>query len=74
MAPMTDRLQSGHECEWSRYTKKQRSAVLTAIQALSSHYEVPQELPRKMLALLMPQCEPVVKSNAALDSPAVATI
>jgi hypothetical protein len=30
--------------------------------------------PRKMLALLMPQCELGVKSNAALDSPAVATI
>jgi hypothetical protein len=38
MAPMTDRLRSGREREWSRYTKKTaRSAVLTAIQALSSH-------------------------------------
>jgi hypothetical protein len=36
------------------HEKKARSAVLTAIGlALSNRYEVPQELPREMLALLM---------------------
>jgi hypothetical protein len=51
---MTDRLRSSYERDWSPYTKKTaRSAALTAIgQALSSRYEVPQELPREMLALL----------------------
>jgi len=51
---MTDRL-SSYERDWSPYTKKTaRSAVLTAIgQALGSCYEVPQELPREMLAFLM---------------------
>ena len=52
---MTDRLRSSYERDWSPYTeKKARSAVLTAIGlALSSRYEVPQELPREMLALVM---------------------
>jgi len=52
---MTDRLRLSYERDWSPYTKKTaRSAVLTAIgQALSSCYEVPQELPREMLAFLM---------------------
>jgi hypothetical protein len=52
---MTDRLRSSYERDWSAYTKKAaRSALLTAIgQALSSRYEVPQDLPREMLALLM---------------------
>jgi hypothetical protein len=55
IAPMTDRLRSSYEPDWSPYTKKTaRSAVLTAIgQALNSHFEVPQELPREMLALSM---------------------
>jgi hypothetical protein len=52
---MTDRLQSSYERDWSPYTKKTaQSALLSAIgQALSSRYEVPQEWPREMLALLM---------------------
>jgi hypothetical protein len=52
---MTDRLRSSYERDWSPYTKKAaRSAVLTAIgQALGSCYEVPQELPREILAFLM---------------------
>jgi hypothetical protein len=52
---MTDRLQSSYERDWSPYTKRTaQSALLSAIgQALSSRYEVPRELPREMLALLM---------------------
>jgi hypothetical protein len=55
ITPMTDRLRSSYERDWSPFTKKTaRSAVLTAIgQALNSHFEVPQELPREMLALSM---------------------
>jgi hypothetical protein len=51
---MTDRFRSSYERDWSPYTKKAaRSAVLTTIgQALNSHYEVPQELPREMPTLL----------------------
>jgi hypothetical protein len=54
IAPMTDRLHSSYERDWSPYTKKTaRSAVLGALaQALNNSYEVPQELPREMLALL----------------------
>ena len=72
---MTDRLQSGHEREWPRYTKKTaRSAILTAIQALSSHYEVVQELASQDACALDAPMRLGVKSNVALDSPAVATI
>jgi hypothetical protein len=55
ITPMTDRLRSSYERDWSPFTKKTApSAVLTAIgQALNSHFEVPQELPREMLALSM---------------------
>jgi hypothetical protein len=44
IAPMTDRLRSSYERDWSPYTKKAaRSAVLAAIgQAINSHFEVPQ--------------------------------
>jgi hypothetical protein len=53
-AMMTDRLRSSYERDWSPYTKRTgRSAVLSAIgQSLNSSYEVPQELPREMFALL----------------------
>jgi hypothetical protein len=55
VAPMTDRLRSSYERDCLPYTNKTaRSAVLAAIgQALNSCYEVPQELPREMLAFLM---------------------
>jgi hypothetical protein len=52
---MTDRPRSSYERDWSPFTKKAaRSAVLSAIgQALSSRFEVPQNLPREMIVLLM---------------------
>ena len=53
---MTDRRpRSNYELDRLHYTKvTARSAVRTAIgQALSSHYEVPQVLPRELLTLLM---------------------
>jgi hypothetical protein len=55
IACVTDRLHSSYEPDCSPYTKKTaRSAVLTAIgQTLGSYYEVPQALPREMLAFLM---------------------
>jgi hypothetical protein len=51
---MTGRLRSSYGRDWSPYTKKTAgSAVLTALgQALNSNCEVPQELPREMVALL----------------------
>ena len=55
VAPMTDRLRSSYERDWLPYTQQAaRSAVLSAVgEALSCRYEIPQELPREMLALLM---------------------
>ena len=53
---MTDRRpRSSYEIEWLPYTKATaRCAVRTAIgQALSSRYEVPQDLPHELLTLLM---------------------
>jgi hypothetical protein len=49
------RPRSSYEIEWLPYTKATaRSAVRTAIgQALSSRYEVPQDLPHELLTLLM---------------------
>ena len=50
---MTGRLRSSYESDWLPYTQKAaRSAVLSAVgEALSCRYEIPQELPREMLAL-----------------------
>jgi hypothetical protein len=55
IAPMTDRSRSSHECDWSPFTKNAaRSSVLSAIgQALNGRFEVPQDLPREMIVLLM---------------------
>jgi hypothetical protein len=52
---MTDRPRSSYERDWSPFTKKAaRFCVFSAIgQALSSRFEVPQELPREMIVLLM---------------------
>jgi hypothetical protein len=52
---MTDRPRSSYERDWSPFTKKAaRSSVLSAIgQALNSRFEVPQDLPREMIVLLM---------------------
>ena len=46
---------SSYESDWLPYTKvTARSAVRAAIgQTLSSRYEVPQDLPHELLALLM---------------------
>jgi hypothetical protein len=55
IAPMIDRRpRSSYESDWLPYTKvTARSAVRAAIgQMLSSRYEVTQDVPREMLALL----------------------
>jgi hypothetical protein len=52
---MTDRPRSSYERDWSPFTKKAaRSSMLSAVgQALNSSFEVPQDLPREMIVLLM---------------------
>jgi hypothetical protein len=52
---MPDRPRSSYERDWSPFTRNAaRSSVFSTIgQTLNSRLEVPQDLPREMIALLM---------------------